>query len=66
VSAEKLKQPARLGNFRIQVVCPISLTEEQTEGLMRSVHHCLIHNTLLSPPEMAIELTTRERAVPQT
>jgi uncharacterized OsmC-like protein len=63
VSAEKLKQPARLGNFRIQVACPISLTEEQTEGLMRSVHHCLIHNTLLSPPEMAIELTTRERAV---
>ena len=23
---------------------------------MRSVHHCLIHNTLLSPPEIAIEL----------
>jgi uncharacterized OsmC-like protein len=62
VTAEKLKQPARLGNFRIQVVCPVSLTTEQTEGLMRSVHHCLIHNTLLSPPEIAIELTTRETA----
>jgi uncharacterized OsmC-like protein len=65
VTAEKLKQPARLGNFRIQVVSPVSLTEEQTEGLMRSVHHCLIHNTLLSPPEIAIELTTRETAVHQ-
>ncbi len=62
VTAEKLKQPARLGNFRIQVVSPVSLTEEQTEGLMRSVHHCLIHNTLLSPPEIAIELTTKETA----
>ena len=62
VTAEKLKQPARLGNFRVQVVSPISLTEEQTEGLMRSVHHCLIHNTLLSPPEIAIELTMRETA----
>lgn len=62
VSAEKLKQPARLGNFRILVVSPVSLSQEQTEGLMRSVHHCLIHNTLLSPPEIAIELTTKETA----
>ena len=46
VTAEKLKQPARVGNFRVQVVCPVSLTEEQREGLMRSVHHCLVHNTL--------------------
>jgi uncharacterized OsmC-like protein len=60
VTAEKLKSPARLGNFQIHVACPVSLTEEQTEGLMRSVHHCLIHNTLLTPPEIAIELTTSE------
>jgi uncharacterized OsmC-like protein len=56
VTAEKLKQPARLGNFRVHVACPVSLTEEQTEGLMRSVHHCLVHNTLLTPPEIKIEL----------
>ena len=60
VTAEKLKSPARVGNFQIRVACPVSLTEEQTEGLMRSVHHCLIHNTLLTPPEIAIELTTSE------
>jgi hypothetical protein len=30
ITAEKLKQPARLGNFRIHVVSPASLTEEQT------------------------------------
>ena len=59
VTADKLKQPARLGNFRIHVTYPVSLTEEQTEGLMRSVHHCLVHNTLLSPPEIAIELITK-------
>jgi uncharacterized OsmC-like protein len=59
VTAEKLKSPARLGNFQIHVACPVSLTEEQTEGLMRSVHHCLIHNTLLSPPEIAIELAIK-------
>jgi uncharacterized OsmC-like protein len=60
VTAEKLKQPARVGNFHVNVLCPVSLTEEQTEGLIRSVHHCLVHNTLLMPPEIAIELTTSE------
>jgi uncharacterized OsmC-like protein len=62
VTAEKLKQPARLGNFRIHVICPVALTEEQTEGLTRSVHHCLVHNTLLTPPEIEIDLTTKEAA----
>lgn len=60
VTAEKLKQPARIGNFRVHVACPVSLTQEHTAGLMRSVHHCLVHNTLLMPPEIAIELTTSE------
>src|SRR5215472_12609375 len=56
VNAEKLKSPARLGNFRIEVDCPVLLTEEQQVGLVRSVHSCLIHNTLMSVPEIAIEL----------
>jgi len=60
VSAEKLMQPARLGNFRIHVACPAELSAEQTEGLRRSVHHCLIHNTLLSVPKMEIELAVGE------
>jgi putative redox protein len=62
VTAEKLKQPARLGNFNIRVECPVPLTEEQTEGLRRSVHHCLIHNTLLAPPEITIDLAIPEPA----
>lgn len=65
VTAEKLKQPARLGNFGIHVVCPVALTEEQTEGLMRSVHHCLVHNTLLAPPEIKIELAIPKAAAIQ-
>jgi uncharacterized OsmC-like protein len=57
VTAEKLKGPARLGNFKIQVECPVPLTAEQHEGLMRSVHHCLIHNTLLTPPSVEIAIS---------
>lgn len=62
VTAEKLLQPARLGNFRIHVACPTALNPEQTEGLRRSVHHCLIHNTLLSVPAVEIELAVGEPA----
>ena len=60
VTAEKLMQPARLGNFHIQVSCPAALSAEQTEGLRRSVHHCLIHNTLLSTSSVEIELAVGE------
>lgn len=56
VTAEKLKNPARLGNFTIRVSCPVPLKEEHVLGLQRAVEHCLIHNTLLNPPEMKIEL----------
>lgn len=62
VTSEKLKAPARLGNFRIRVDCPVPLTTEQREGLMRSVEHCLIKNTLLNPPEIDVELQTRSLA----
>jgi putative redox protein len=63
VTAEKLKQPARLGSFRVRVASPAALNPEQNRGLMRSVEHCLVHNTLLSPPEIAIELATSEPPV---
>jgi uncharacterized OsmC-like protein len=56
VDADKLTQPGRLGNFRIHVECPVPLTEEQTEAMHRAVHHCTIHNTLLSMPEIKIEI----------
>ncbi len=62
VTADKLKQPARVGNFRILVSCPVLLTESETEGLMRSVHNCLVHNTLITRPNIRIELSTREIA----
>jgi putative redox protein len=57
VTADKLKAPARLGNFKIQVKYGVTLDERHTEGLMRSVEHCLIHSTLLTPPSIDIVLT---------
>lgn len=56
VAAEKLKDPPRLGNFRVRVDCPVGLTAEQRQALMRSVDHCLIKNTLLNPPQIEVSL----------
>lgn len=56
IAAEKFKGPARLGDFRIRVNCPICLAPEQRDGLMRSVEHCLIKNTLLNPPQIEVSL----------
>jgi uncharacterized OsmC-like protein len=54
VTAEKLKDPARIDNFRIEIDTPLELTDQHRAGVERSVQHCLIHNTLLHPPHMEI------------
>ncbi len=57
VSAEKLKQPARLGNFRIEVSTP-ELEPRHAEGVLRAVKSCLIHNTLLQAPSIQVVVNT--------
>jgi uncharacterized OsmC-like protein len=56
VTAEKVKDPARVDRFRIEVETPVELSDEHRTGVERAVQHCLIHNTLLHPPEMKIEV----------
>lgn len=56
VSAEKTKNPARMDNFRIEVEAPLGLDAEQRKGVGEAVHHCLIHNTLLHPPQISIQV----------
>ena len=57
VTADKLKDPARIGNFRIEIETTGVLTEQHREGVEDAAHHCLIHNTLLHAPAIAIEIT---------
>ena len=54
VSAEKAQNPPLMNNFRIQVEIPSGI--EQRAGLNEVVRHCLIHNTLLNPPHIALEI----------
>lgn len=62
VIADKVKDPvARIDNFRIEIETPLELTDQHRAGVERAVQHCLIHNTLLHPPQIAIEI--KEHAV---
>ena len=55
VTAEKAKQPARLGSFQIEVTAP-GLDPRHEAGILRAVKTCLIHNTLLNAPAIGVVL----------
>jgi putative redox protein len=57
VSAEKAAQPARLGQFRIDVIVP-GLDPQHQAGVLRAVKACLIHNTLLHAPAIETVVST--------
>ncbi|MBY0375272.1 MAG: OsmC family protein [Bryobacteraceae bacterium] len=50
VTAEKVKPPARLDQFKITIQLPADLEERHKEGVIKSVQKCVIHNTLHHPP----------------
>jgi putative redox protein len=58
VHAEKVKNPARVDNIRIEIDLPVDCEQRDREGVNRAVHNCLIHNTLLHPPKVEIGIHT--------
>jgi putative redox protein len=57
VTADKLKDPARIVSFRIEIEAPTELNNKDRARVESSVHHCLIHNTLLHPPKIVLAVT---------
>jgi putative redox protein len=62
VTAEKGQHPARLASFRIEVTAP-GLDERHQAGVLRSVNACLIHNTLLMPPQIEVAMKVETLAL---
>ena len=56
VSAEKAANPPRLNRFRIHVELPSGVRDAHIGGIEEAVRHCLIHNTLLNPPSISLEV----------
>jgi uncharacterized OsmC-like protein len=62
IVAEKAKNPARLGKFKIDVEAPELTDPQHIEGVRRSVEKCLIKNTLLVAPEIEVEIKSLVQA----
>ncbi len=54
VTADKVKGPFRLDNFKIELEIPGEVDENHLKGLEDAVHRCLIHNTLLHTPAIDV------------
>ncbi len=57
-SAGKAKGPARMADFRIDIECANPLEARHRDGILKAVHACLIHNTLLNPPRIDVDVAT--------
>src|SRR5260370_36388100 len=56
VSAQKATNPPRLNDFFIKIEIPSAFGDQHREGIEKAVQHCLIHNTLLNPPSISLEV----------
>jgi putative redox protein len=56
VTADKVKDPPRMNNFRIEVEVPLGASEKHRNGIQEAIDHCLIHNTLLFPAKITVEV----------
>jgi uncharacterized OsmC-like protein len=63
VNAEKALGPARLVSFRIEIHVPGLADERHKEGVLRAAKACLIHNTLMAPPQIELVVKTEEAAL---
>lgn len=55
-TADKAEAPPRVDNIRIEVEYPETLDERYRAGVLAAVHKCMIHNTLLNPPRIAVDV----------
>jgi putative redox protein len=63
VTADKVKDPVvRIDNFRIEIDSPVELSEQHRAGVEVAVLHCLVHNTLLHPPQITMEIKEAVKA----
>ena len=62
VTGTKGGHPARISAIGLQVEAP-AVEPRHQQGLERAIRACLLHRTLLDPPQIGIEVATGEPAV---
>jgi uncharacterized OsmC-like protein len=56
------EDPHRIGGISVTIDAP-GLTEEKRTAFTRVVEHCTVHNTLLLPPQIAMQVLPTRSAV---
>jgi putative redox protein len=49
-------KPARVGRIRLTVRVPTDLPDERRPAFAAVIAHCTVHNSLATPPDVAIDL----------
>jgi putative redox protein len=57
VIADKLKEPARMDDFRIEVEVPSYVSEQHRKGVEEAIGRCLVHNTLVHSPKITLQIS---------
>jgi putative redox protein len=50
-------RPARVGQIRVRVEVPLGVPEASRDALLAVASHCTVHNSLVQPPAVDVELT---------
>lgn len=56
ISAEKIQNPDRLDNIKVDVIMPNAQLGKRRNAVMAVAKKCLVHNTIHSNPSVNIEL----------
>ncbi len=50
------EQPHRVGSVSMRIILPVQLTPDQRERLLKVAHGCTVHQSLVVPPTLKIDL----------
>ncbi len=51
-----VKDPWRIGSIKAEIRYPHNISETEKKGLLRMAEACFVHESIVHPPEMTIEL----------
>ncbi len=54
---EKASNPARIGSITVDIKLPKIKAKDRQQAIIKVAEHCLVHNTILTPPRITINLT---------
>jgi uncharacterized OsmC-like protein len=60
VQWEKASNPARISRIKVEIRLPRMLDSERREALVKVAEHCLVHNTIHTPPKVEVSLVSGE------